>query len=306
MLAYNHAPYIFQAIDSVLQQHTDFRFEVLIGDDASSDNTSCIVRDYAKRYPEIIVPVIRETNLGATNNLYDLIERASGKYLAYLECDDYWCDITKLQQQVDFLENNPEYIACTHKVAVIDQNGTVCDQNIEWICEKEEYSITDFKGIVLPGHISSIVHRNIFWNTKGQYKELITLHPMIADRSLSLLLAANGPIHQIQRVMGCYRQPVLSRNSATTTLYLNNPRRILDDYSLSVRLDEYAVQKLGIKVDFCPHEKDLLFCAVWAFLRKPNRWNFDVAVKMLWAEHSVESIKYVVYSIFKKIKDRLK
>lgn len=306
MLAYNQAPYIHQAIDSVLRQRTNFKFEILIGDDASSDESASIIREYAGQYPQTVIPVIRETNCGATRNLYELMERARGDYLAYLECDDFWCNDMKLQQQVDFLEDHPEYIACTHRITLVDQKGVPYDQRIDWISDQEEYTIADFKGIVLPGHGNSMVHRNIFRNSQGKYKDLIVLHPMIADRSLCLLLASQGPIRQIQKVMGCYRQPSLHRKSATAVLYESNPNKVLDDYFFTKQLEAYANENLQGPVDFEPHKKQLLVDAVVTALRWPNRCNLSIAAEMLHNEHSPEYIKCLIDEIIRKFKAKIR
>ncbi len=107
---YFHEKYIAQALDSILMQETTFRYEIIVGDDASGDRMPEIVREYAEKHPDIIVPVLRKENIGANKNGDDLSRRAKGRYLANLEGDDYWIDLDKLQKQWEFLENNKEYI----------------------------------------------------------------------------------------------------------------------------------------------------------------------------------------------------
>lgn len=115
--AYNHEPYIRQCLDGFIMQETNFPFEVLIHDDASTDRTADIIREYETKYPEIIKPIYQ------TENQYQkkidvlstfLFPGVKGKYIAMCEGDDYWTDPLKLQKQVDFLENNQEYVLCTH------------------------------------------------------------------------------------------------------------------------------------------------------------------------------------------------
>lgn len=115
-ITYNHEPYIAQTLDSFLMQKTEFPFEVLIHDDASTDRTADIIRKYEKKFPQIIKPIYQKENqysqgkrdISATWNF----PRAKGKYIAMCEGDDYWIDENKLQIQADFLENNPEYGMC--------------------------------------------------------------------------------------------------------------------------------------------------------------------------------------------------
>lgn len=109
MLTYNHEPYIAQAIESVLMQKTDFPFELIIGEDCSTDGTLGIAKAYAQKHPETIRLLSGPANIGSLANIVRINTAARGKYIATLEGDDFWNDDLKLQKQVDFLENNPEY-----------------------------------------------------------------------------------------------------------------------------------------------------------------------------------------------------
>ena len=111
-ITYNHAPYIRQCLDGFMMQQTSFAFEVLIHDDASTDGTTEIIKEYESKYPDIIKPIYEEENQwvkGRRGSAVFNFPRAKGKYIAMCEGDDYWTDPLKLQKQVDFLENNPEY-----------------------------------------------------------------------------------------------------------------------------------------------------------------------------------------------------
>ena len=118
-ITYNHEPYIVQALNGFLMQKTSFPFEVLIHDDASTDRTADIIREYEKKFPKIIKPIYQKENQYSKGNRAILVSfvypRAKGKYIALCEGDDYWIDENKLQMQVDFLENNPEYGMCYSK-----------------------------------------------------------------------------------------------------------------------------------------------------------------------------------------------
>jgi len=102
MLVYNHEAYIAQAIEGVLMQKTNFKYELIIGEDCSTDNSKEIIREYHKKYPDIIYPVYWKKNVGANKNANTIRARARGKYIATCEGDDYWCDEDKLQNQIDF------------------------------------------------------------------------------------------------------------------------------------------------------------------------------------------------------------
>jgi len=127
-ITYNHEPYIRQCLDGFLMQQCDFEYEILIHDDASTDGTSEIIREYQEKYPEIIKPIIQTENQwsqGVRGIMAKFnFSRARGKYIALCEGDDYWTDPLKLQKQVDFLENNPEYsLVCGGYKSLNTTNG---------------------------------------------------------------------------------------------------------------------------------------------------------------------------------------
>ena len=115
-VTYNHEPYIRQCLDGFMMQKTDFPFEVIIHDDASTDGTADIIREYEARYPGIIKPIYQKENQyskGVGISETYVYPRAQGKYIAICEGDDYWIDPYKLQKQVDFLEGHSEYSMCS-------------------------------------------------------------------------------------------------------------------------------------------------------------------------------------------------
>jgi len=116
-ITYNHAPYIRSALDGFLMQETDFAYEILIHDDASTDGTADIIREYTARYPDIIKPILREENQyskGISNISIFNFPRARGEFIAMCEGDDYWTDPHKLQKQVDYLRAHPDCALCFH------------------------------------------------------------------------------------------------------------------------------------------------------------------------------------------------
>lgn len=113
-LTYNHAMYIKQCLDGFLMQKTSFKFEVIVHDDASTDGTTEILKEYASKYPDIIKPIIEAENqyskIGFSGIFTLMNQRSMGKYIAFCEGDDYWIDPLKLQKQADFLESHSEYV----------------------------------------------------------------------------------------------------------------------------------------------------------------------------------------------------
>ncbi|MGN1340563.1 MAG: glycosyltransferase family 2 protein, partial [Oscillospiraceae bacterium] len=147
LVCYNQEKYIAQALDSVLMQKTDFPFEIIVGDDASGDTTPDIVMQRCEQYPDRIRFIRRETNIGATRNAYELMLLCRGRYIAYLEGDDYWTDEYKLQKQADFLIGHPDYLGCTSRFHVVDSEGRELNgSQLEWVRQKKRFSYSDFDG----------------------------------------------------------------------------------------------------------------------------------------------------------------
>ena len=131
-ITYNHESYIAEALDSFLMQETDFPFEVLINDDCSTDNTANIIREYEKKYPNIIKPIYQEVNQYSKRvrpNTAFNYPRSKGKYIALCEGDDYWTDPLKLQKQVDFLEEHHDYALCYTSATLMDDKGFIIQKN---------------------------------------------------------------------------------------------------------------------------------------------------------------------------------
>ena len=114
IITYNHFPYFEDAIESVLCQKTNYRYEIHIFDDASTDGTSDLVRHYASKYPKLITAHISPKNLGAQGNYWKAYSSVKTKYCIALEADDYWCDDEKLELQIKALETHPECSFCGH------------------------------------------------------------------------------------------------------------------------------------------------------------------------------------------------
>lgn len=123
-LAYNHEQYIKKALDSILSQETTFEYEIIVHDDASTDNTAAILVEYANRYPNII-PVMQKENIYqlGRNAREVIVDYVHGKYVALCECDDWWIDKHKLQKQFDYMETHSECSLYTHAVEMRDESG---------------------------------------------------------------------------------------------------------------------------------------------------------------------------------------
>lgn len=156
-ITYNHAPYIRKCLEGFLMQKTTFPIEVLIHDDASTDGTEEIIREYEAKYPDIIKPLYETENQwvkGKRGSRVFNFPRARGKYIALCEGDDYWTDPLKLQKQVDFLEKNTDYVLTCHRYSKYDED------------EKKWYS--DNRESIFEHHKKGLTFRYPFkrWITK--------------------------------------------------------------------------------------------------------------------------------------------
>lgn len=129
LITYQHADTAQQALESVLLQDTDFEFETILGDDASTDGSQKILLDCLPMARGPVKTLFRETNAqdrGLTN-VVQTIDAAEGEYIAFIDGDDFWTDMKKLQKQVDFLDAHPECAMCAHRVLhQRDDGGTAC------------------------------------------------------------------------------------------------------------------------------------------------------------------------------------
>lgn len=130
MITYNHEKYISEAIEGVLMQKTTFPIELIIGEDFSTDNTRKIVLAYAEKYPDIIRPLLPESNMGMMKNFIGTLKAATGRYIALCEGDDYWIDPYKLQKQVDFLEENEGYGFIGTRCRVLKKDNLIVEEEI--------------------------------------------------------------------------------------------------------------------------------------------------------------------------------
>ena len=284
VITYNQERYIHQALQSILSQNTDKVIEILVGNDASTDRTGEILEELARTQNLNLIQ--REQNLGASANLYDLLEHARGKYVALLEGDDYWTDPDKLQKQYDFLETHPDYIGCTHECLLVDELGNeLPDQNLDWLCKKREYTIQDHQGLYLAGQTGTLMFRNIFKEKTGAYEIIRTAHPLISDRTLQMVLALEGPLYRLDDCMGAY-----------------------DSFDLTCQLEEYAKgRKETADIDFNITKKDFFTSAVYQCLRKRSPLIYQDIKKILHYP-GVNRWSYIFFlprGIIRKLKKRI-
>lgn len=199
-ITYNHENYIRDAIEGFLMQKTTFPVEILIHDDASTDKTASIVREYEEKYPHLIKPIYQtENQYSKRDGTIGRIQRgrARGKYYAICEGDDYWIDPLKLQKQVDFLEANPEYSMCFHNAMLLYEDDKSKNRPFTELEEREYGPIEIFSKWTIP--TASVVFR------VSMYQKVSHPDFMYGDIVLFLNLATKGKLRAINEVMSVYR-----------------------------------------------------------------------------------------------------
>jgi glycosyltransferase involved in cell wall biosynthesis len=203
IIAYNHEKYIRDAIEGVLMQKVNFEYELIIGDDCSTDNTRKILLEYQSKYPSKVKLLLHEKNLGflGKKNHIEILKNSTGKYIAQLDGDDYWTYENKLQQQIDFLEQNHDFAICFHKARWFIENNP--DYYREYPASQK--TVTTIETLSLEGNYiptSSIVFRNKFDFNKIPswiYEDIS------GDWAFNHLMAQYGKIYFIDEIWSLYR-----------------------------------------------------------------------------------------------------
>jgi len=252
-LAYNHEKYIHEAIESFLMQRTNFAYEVLIYDDASTDHTASIIREYEKKYPDIIKPVYQSENQWSKGVRVDFefnYKRARGKYVAICDGDDYWTDPYKLQKQVDFLEKNDEFSICFHSIQTIDENGNKVSIDKP---KKKVKRVTGLSDIIKNDYIAavSVLFRNGLISDTDFYTLSEDLY--FDDWIYHILNAEKGFIYFFDEPMAAYRLTRAGLSRSTDKIrkiedklkFYGRLKNRFDDEEI-VRICEKAMSKLEV------------------------------------------------------------
>ncbi|QRR02887.1 glycosyltransferase [Dyadobacter sandarakinus] len=207
---YNHEKYIAQMLDGVLMQQTSFDFEIVIGDDGSTDNNPRIIQEYMQKHPGKIRAFLHQQNQGPAeprefagrNNVLQLLKACRGEYVAMCEGDDYWTDPMKLQKQADFLDQHSDLMVCHHNMVVTYEDGSP-SHHFNSSDQKLRSSIEDILEDQWFFATASWMYRNHFL-----HHDFAGWHATAAagDWAIMIQLAAQGDIGYLPEPMGVYRK----------------------------------------------------------------------------------------------------
>lgn len=221
--AYNHENYIADAIEGFLMQKTDFAYEILIHDDASTDRTPEIIKEYESKYPNLIKPIYQTENQYSKGVKVGILneQRAKGKYIAICEGDDYWIDPYKLQKQVEYMESHPECSLCVHAAYKVDPNKVKLKSNIRPNYGNKEFKTED---IIIGGGGFFATNSMLYPTVLSEKLPDFYKNSSIGDYPLCIYLAIQGTVYYIDEVMSAYRVHV--PNSWTSKMLTNIKKRI--------------------------------------------------------------------------------
>ena len=215
VLTYNQEHYIRQCLDSILMQKVNFDFEIIIGDDCSTDLTPDILKEYNNRYPDIVIPLLNESNVGISANYKIVLNKCKGKYIAFCEGDDYWLSTTRLQEQIDFLENHPDYGFVGGNVNVLNGRKTAFESYNYLPSPKIEGDWELYEKVLEFAKYGPVTRTVTLCFRKSIIDPFISIEGIGNDLVLQTILAKNSSFAKLRRVIGVYRQNGIS-NSRTS------------------------------------------------------------------------------------------
>lgn len=233
VFSYNYGKYLAQALDSILAQETSFDFEIVLGDDFSTDNTRAIASEYSDRYPGKFILSFNETNIGGTRNWLRAMNKCRGKYIALLDGDDYFTDKAKLQKQYDALESDDDLVLCFHGVEEKYDDISGSDRVI--VFEKELYTLSDLLGRGWFIRTATIFFRNGI--APAEPPEWVYDFPYRYDTILHVFLCMHGNAVFLKDVMSVWRKHSKGMSKAMNDQLIWNTET---EVALARQLDKYT------------------------------------------------------------------
>ncbi len=258
-ITYNHEPYIRQCLNGFIMQKTTFAYEVLIHDDASTDSTADIIREYEEKYPDLIKPIYETENQwikGKRGSAMFNFPRARGEYIALCEGDDYWTDPYKLQKQVDIMERHEEYSICCHDYKVVDVMSQTLKNGIGLV--ESEISLDDFikKGSLLIQTLTVLFRKSRFCG------EEFSKYSHSKDITLFYHLLKKGKAYIIPDIMSCYR---IHDDGIYSSISYSE--KLLQDLKTKLAISE--VERDRRSADYlCPVVFEIISCLGFDFIIK--------------------------------------
>lgn len=299
-IVYNHEKFIEKAIKGFLMQKTNFSYEILIHEDASTDNSAKIIKKYEEEYSDLIKAIYQKENQYSQGKspVVNLLNIAKGKYLAFCEGDDYWIDENKLQKQIEFLENNKEYYATYHNVLIVDENNEIRKEYQKFYPLYDNHTITLNEQLfqIMIGQTASIVARNFWKDLEIQNKNEYINCLANGDKKLTFIFTCLGKVMYFKDIMSCYRRIYTGSSWNAQTKNKNLSIFIYDSVlNLSNMIEKIFSQKLNHEICL----KNILVGSFIYFLKKPTKKNLKIFFE-LYKKSKINIINFI-YLFMKKI-----
>lgn len=262
VFTFNHEKYITKCLEGILMQKTDFPFEIIVGEDCSTDRTREIVIAYQDKYPEIIKPILHPENVGGKQNVLSVYKACQGKYHAICEGDDYWIDPLKLKRQVELMESSPDLSMCFHNAFIhnVETQGTSLFYH-----EPIGPNISFEEMLKISFPTASLVARSNVLDSLPDWINQITWRDLV----VRLWCAHKGSVYFLNDTMSVYRV----HNKGATETWRKSPMIFENNIFLHEQIDKetdykytHAIQERLVRMQHRNHKN-----RIWFLLTHPKQ-----------------------------------
>lgn len=304
-VTYNHSDFLKQTLEGFVTQKTNFPFEVIIGDDCSTDGAKKIIEEYASKYPNIIKPIYHDYNTGSYQNVLDVANACTGEYVAMCDGDDYWIDENKLQKQVDFMDTHKDCNLCFHPVIIKYDDGSQKDVTFPKARHRFYKKTLNINDLLKYNFIqtNSVMYRWEF-GRDNKLENILPKNILPVDYYLHLLHASKGKICFLPDIMAVYR-----RHKNGIWYGINDSDAWFLKYGIE-HLNFYDAVEKNFDANKTKEKSEMIRNIVLASLRNNNKDSinklFDIyaqEIRLAFAENNGKLSK--LKNIIKKIKKRI-
>ncbi len=326
-MAYNQEKYVRQTLESFVMQKTNFPFEVIVNDDASTDKTPEIIKEFADKYPNIIKPIFQKENQyskGIPIHINYLFPKAKGKYLAFCEGDDFWADENKLQMQYDIMEKNPDFHLCLHKVSVVSEDGKELKETYPKHLKEKVLNTKNFFKLIFYDYTFQtscyFLRKEDYKSFSENFNESLSLYRLyrelkIGDEPTLLYFGLLGKTYYIDKIMSKYRKYSLGSWTSRTNSKPDDQKVKMFKYLIKTteEIDKYTSYKyhklcvvrfLHFSIEiakYTTNKKDLLFKNRKEFFGKFNLFHKSILFIYILFPPFGKFIYNTYLSLYKKI-----